>query len=439
MKTIELGLKCSQVQSELFFPDSHFPKYTIAPKGRRAGLTKGAANAFIEYCLSEDFWFLPPGPLFLLWVDAINANIDRYFERYFYPELRKIDSDQWKWKQQEKTLKLGRGTIDFRSAEKPESIEGFGYHLIFMNESGIILEDNYLFDNTIMPMLMDFPGSKLIAAGTPKGKRHKDGIHKFYELYQKGQHDKENYRIFTFTGRQNPFIDRAELEKIAAQMDEATRRQEIDGEFCDTTERKFLYAVSEGKHIIDSYTPNPHLPILCSFDFNKDPMTCVIGQQVDDVTSYIFDEIEMNSGSTPEVCDEIKKKYPEWIFNIQVTGDATGRNRSALTRGNLNHYRIIKEELKLLDRDILVTKANPALKDSRILCNSVLQNAQHFITKNCTGVINDLFSANVDSDGELIKNSQIGLHLFDGWRYLIHAVYPDWISNPRKYSTHRTI
>lgn len=433
MTTIKLELKYSRIQSQLFFPDAHFPKYSIVPKGRRAGYTRGCAQAILEYGLSEDFWFLPRGPILILWVDSINSNIDRYFERLFYPELRKIDSDQWKWKQQEKVLKIGRATIDFRSAERPESIEGFAYNLIILNESGIILDDNYLYENTITPMLMDFPDSKIIIGGTPKGKRNKNGVHKFYELYQKAQHDKENYRIITFTGRMNPFIDRAELEKMAAQMDEASRRQEIDGEFCDIGEARFLYALSEEKHIVQSYTPNPHLPILTSFDFNKQPMTCVIGQQVDLKTSYVFDEIEMNSGSTPEVCEEIKKKYPMWLYNTDITGDATGRNRSALTRGNLNHYRIIKEELELSDRNILVGKTNPALKDSRVLCNSVLQKANHVITKNCTRTINDLFSANVDADGMLVKNAQIGLHLFDGWRYLIHAIYPDWIRNPRKY------
>lgn len=430
--TIELDLKYSLVQSEMFFPDAHFPKYTIAPKGRRGGLTNGACNAFIEYGLSEDFWFLPAGPLFILWGDTIASNIDKYYDRYFLPTLRKLDPDSWHWKQQERVLKVGRATIDFRSADRPENWEGFGYHLIFLNEAGIILEDDYLYSNTVLPMLMDFPDSKIIAAGTPKGKRHRNGLHKFYELFQTAQHDKENYRILTFTGRNNPFIDRAELEKIAAQLDEATRRQEIDGEFCDTSERKFLYAFSEA-HIVESYQPNPHLPLLVSFDFNKDPMTAVIGQSVNSITSYVFDEIEMNSGSTPEVCEAIRRRYSKWLYNLDITGDATGRNRSALTRGNLNHYRVIKSELQLTERNLLVGKTNPALSDSRILCNSVLQNAKHFITKNCTRTINDLFSANVDTDGDLIKNNQIGLHLFDGWRYFIHAVYPDWIKNPNKY------
>lgn len=431
--TIDLELQYSEAQVSLFFPEESFPKYTIAPKGRRGGLTKGAANAFIEYGLAEDFWFLPKGEIFALWGDTISANIDKYYERYFYPELKKIDQSLWKWKTQDRVLKIGRLTIDFRSADRPENWEGFGYHLIFLNEAGIILEDDYLFDNAVLPMLVDFPNAKLIAAGVPKGKRTKNGQHKFYKLYLDALQDKINYRILKFTGRNNPFISQRELELIASMMDDETRKQEIDGEFVDVTEKKFLYAFDDKKHVIESYTVNQHLPILVSFDFNKEPMTALISQQVDIWTTYAFDEVEIPSGSTWEVCEAITAKYPQFKDKIKVTGDATGRNRSALVKGNLNHYTIIKQEFNLLDRDILVPKENMAHKDSRILCNSVLQNASLFITKNCVKTINDVHAGNVDETGQLIKTQQIGLHHFDTFRYMIHTFYPDFITHPHLY------
>lgn len=429
--TIDLELQYSEAQIKLFFPEESFPKYTIAPKGRRGGLTKGAANAFIEYGISEDLWFLPTGPLYALWGDTISANIDKYYERYFYPELKQLDPALWKWKSQAHVLQVGRLTVDFRSADRPENWEGFGYHVIFLNEAGIILEDDYLFDNAVLPMLVDYPNAKLIAAGVPKGKRHKNGQHKFYSLYLQALKDKENYRILKFTGRNNPFISKAELEQIASLMDDATRQQEIEGEFVDITEKKFLYAFSEDKHVIESYTPNKYLPLLTSWDFNKDPMTCLIGQQTDQWTVYFFDEIEMLSGSTPEVCEVLAARYPGW--DLDVTGDATGRNRSALTRGNLNHYRIIKEELGVGDRNLLVPDVNLAHKDSRILCNSVLQNAHVFITRNCPKTINDIHTGNVDEQGELIKDHKIGLHHFDTFRYGLHACFKDFIKHPELY------
>lgn len=430
-----INLRYSQKQIELFFPEDHYPKYNVVPKGRRGGLTKGAANAFIEYGLSEDLWFLPPGEIMILWIDVTQANLQKYYERYFYPELMKLDSSLWNYRQQEKILKVGRATIDFKSAEIPANIEGGGYHIIFVNEAGHVLRDDYLYTNTILPMLIDFPNSKFIAAGTPRGRIGKEGIHKFYEMYLKAQEDKERYRIVKFTGFDNPFISREELEEALGQFDDVNRQQEIYGEFVHVTDKKFLYAFNEDKHVIPDFKPNPHLPIICSFDFNKDPMTCLIGQQVDIHTCYAFDDIEISNGSTPEICEVIKGKYSRWFNNnlIDITGDSTGRNRSALTRGNLNHYRIIKDELCMDDRNLLVRRSNMALKDSRILCNSVLQNAKLFITEQCRRTINDMHAASVDDEGDLIKSQTIGLHHFDTFRYLIGAVYPDFIRHPDLY------
>lgn len=196
---------------------------------------------------------------------------------------------------------------------------------------------------------------------------------------------------------------------------------------------KFMYAFSREKHVIPKYEPNPHLPILVSYDFNKEPMTATVAQQTDQLTVYLFDEIKLEAGSTPEVNEQIKAKYSNWLMQIDVTGDATGRNRTAMVRGNLNHYRIIKEDLDLLDRNLLVPTQNPAHKDSRILCNAVLHNAKFFITANCTQAIEDCTYGAVDETGELLKTAKEGRHILDNVRYTIHAYYKDFVKNPKKY------
>ena len=111
---IELSYTPSQI--DIFFNTSS--KYNIITKGRRFGATKGAANAFIEWAIE--------GITPMLWVDTINSNIDRYLERYFFPELNKLKSADWQWQGQKKILKIFNSFIDFRSADAPESIEGFG-------------------------------------------------------------------------------------------------------------------------------------------------------------------------------------------------------------------------------------------------------------------------------------------------------------------------
>jgi hypothetical protein len=434
-ETIDFDIEFSEAQNELFFPDGPFPKYTIVRKGRRGGLTKGAANAFIEYGLGEDFHFLPTGPLMFLWGDTIAANIDKYVERYFLPELKKLPKYLWRWKQQERLMTIGRATIDFRSADRPENWEGFGYHLIFLNEAGIILEDDYLYNNAVLPMLIDFPNAKIIVAGAPKGKRHKGGEHLFYTLFKKSLTDKVNYRNLHFTGYNNPFIAREEIKLIRDSMDEETEKQEVYGEFIDLSDKKFLYSFKEAKHVIPaaSFKPNTHLPILISYDFNVEPMTAIVSQQINLWQSVIFDELSIKVGSVEEINELIIVKYQHWLNNLDVTGDATGRNREKVKKGNINAYRQIKDDLGITDRNLRVPSSNMALKDSRQLCNSVLTRADFYITDNCVQTIADVTSASVDGSGELVKDKENGLHFFDNYRYTIHCHYTDFISNPEKY------
>src|SRR5690606_24213401 len=178
---------------------------------------------------------------------------------------------------------------------------------------------------------------------------------------------------------------------------------------------------------------NPHLPILISFDFNIEPMTAIVSQKVSMMEGVTFDEIEVDNGSVEEVCEIILAKYPHFAGNIDVTGDATGRNREKVRRGNINAYRVIKEMLGLYDRNILVPTVNMEHKDSRVLCNSVLQHAQWRITQNCKKTITDCIHAQVDEHGDLVKTKNQGRHFFDNVRYTIHAFYPDFIKNPKKY------
>lgn len=200
---------------------------------------------------------------------------------------------------------------------------------------------------------------------------------------------------------------------------------------------KFMYAFENEKHVIDSYEPNPHLPILVSFDFNVLPMTCVIAQEVSE-SLYVFDEMELENGSTEELCELVKAKYHRWMYNMDITGDATGYNREKATRGNLNQYMVIKDVMDLNDRNIRVRTKNAELKDSRVLCNSVLQHAEVYTTKNCEQTIQDVKYAAIKINPmtkklDVIKSEKEGRHFFDNYRYLIHCVFPDFISRPEKY------
>ena len=219
-KPVRLNIQNFPKQQSIF--DSK-ARYKIVVKGRRFGLTRGAANNFIQEALEGKF---QRG----LWVDVVNGNIDRYIERYFIPHLSKLPKELWEWKKQAKMLTINGRYIDFRSADTPESLEGFGYDKAFLNEAGIILRDEYLWDNAIRPMFWDYPNVRVVIGGTPKGKG------KLYDLFQRGKDpEQEKFESFKFTTFDNPFLSRIEIDDDVKSMPERMVRQEIYADFLDDT------------------------------------------------------------------------------------------------------------------------------------------------------------------------------------------------------------
>lgn len=234
----------------------------------------------------------------------------------------------------------------------------------------------------------------------------------------------------------NPVLaqDQSYMHNVTAHLDDLTRARMIDGDWTAfAVENAFLYNFKREKHVIKSYEPNRHLPLLSTWDFNVEPMTAKIGQRVNQMKAGFFKEYELSPGSTEEVCDKIIADFPRYIGNIEITGDASGRGRTAITQGNLNHYRVIRDKFHASDKQLLVPGSNLAHKDSRVLCNSVLQHAEFFMTENCELSIADCFNAQVDEFGEIKKTKDQGRHHFDNTRYGIHAWYADFIKHPDRY------
>lgn len=222
MPKTSLGFRYSDTQSFMLHESEQLGRYRIFPKGRRLGATQGAAHAFVEWMLEGRV---------LLWGDTIHANIDRYYERYFVPVLQRLPSYAWSWNQQKKLLRVGSGYADFRSADNPQNWEGFGYDVVFLNEAGIILHDEYLYYNAVLPMMIDRPNSSLIAAGTPKLMQGKGRL--FAELWRRVERGEPGYVGKRYTTYDNPWLKRADIDTLITEIAPAERAQEIYGEFVE--------------------------------------------------------------------------------------------------------------------------------------------------------------------------------------------------------------
>lgn len=388
-------------------------RFNLVKCGRRFGKTE-LVKLLSSYALNGKLigiWFPTYKDLSEIWVELLNT---------FHDVILRKD-------EQLKQIRLiNGGLIDFWSMEDPDSGRGRKYHRAIIDEAAKAKRFSQAWMGTIRPTLTDYAGDAWFFS-TPKGKNNF-----FYKLEQDVK-DSPDWACFKFTSYDNPHLDKDEIDSAKNQLDTLTFLQEYMAEDVDANDRPFLYSFAEDLHVIKAYIPNPHLPLIVGFDFNKDPVTCLIAQSTDIRSITIFDELKINNGSTPELCEMIKAKYVNWLTNMVITGDASGHNRSPLVKGSKNHYTIIKKKLSVRDFQFRVRKQNISHVNSRVLCNSVLQNANFVITKNCKETVLDCLYASVDEEGKLIKTPEQGRHFFDIVRYLIDASFPDFIDKPNKY------
>lgn len=240
--TVKPDLTCVPALRETVF-NANTPQnlVRILSKGRRLGFTRSAKNFLAEEMLKAH---MQKRQLKVMWVDTINSNIERYMQRYMLPIVRPLPQALWAWQKQEKTFHLGDSYIDYRSAESPENIEGFGYDLLILNEAGIILEDRYLFENAILPTTVDNPECIMIIGGTPKGPNL------FSELHTKARSGVipgwKAWTLSTYFNLKTPpyngFLTPEGIQRLidAYGGNEMLVRQEVFGEFVEGTEAYLL-------------------------------------------------------------------------------------------------------------------------------------------------------------------------------------------------------
>ena len=130
---IEYAPDYHKVQKEIFESPG---KIKVIAKGRRFGLTRGMSKYIVEKLIQGD------GPI--LWVDTIYGNIKRYIEIYILPEIKKVKNfEKWlyEYNKTDARITMLKTFCDFRSADRPENIEGYGYRHIVINEAGIVLKE----------------------------------------------------------------------------------------------------------------------------------------------------------------------------------------------------------------------------------------------------------------------------------------------------------
>lgn len=226
--------------------------------------------------------------------------------------------------------------------------------------------------------------------------------------------------------KDNPSLPESYLEGLE-NLDDITREIFVEGnwEIIDV-ERPFAYSFKKEKSVRFGLEPDPNEPIILSFDFNVDPITCIAGQSFRGKIR-ILREFRLRNSDIFALCEAIRTTYGDRTFI--VTGDASGSNRSAMTRGSLNYYSIIREELNLPKSSFRVPSVNPSIKNSRVLLNSILERYPDFaIDSTCQFLVSDLLSVQADESGDIDKGKDKSkTHLLDCLRYFLWTFHNDFV------------
>lgn len=182
------------------------------------------------------------------------------------------------------------------------------------------------------------------------------------------------------------------------------------------------------------------LPLHLTWDFNVDPMSCILAHKTDKKIFY-FDEVILENSTTQQTIDEVIRRYPKHKSDIIINGDASGDNRS--TQSEYSNYIIIRNALKKhyphtkIKFDI--PARNPAIMDRILAFNQMVYNDNGernlFVSPKCERLLYNIknlmfkigtFVVDVPTYSQLKTNPLLKFleHPYDAASYLAWFYFP---------------
>jgi hypothetical protein len=248
----------------------------------------------------------------------------------------------------------------------------------------------------------------------------------------------ENYRLIVAPTTQNKFLASDFVESLKSAYDEQYYRINVLGEFGDYTSGLVVknFTVDNVKEL----TYQPDMPLHLTWDFNVDPMSCVLAHKTKDKVFY-FDEFILENTTTQRTIDAVIERYPNHKSSIIVNGDASGDNRS--TQSEVSNYVIIKNALKrhYPDNKIVfdLKPFNPPIKNRIASFNAMVCDCNGerkvFVDPRCEKVLYNIHNLKYKVGSDIVdvpsyaqikneNNLKYLEHPFDAISYLTDYYFP---------------
>lgn len=351
----------------------------------------------------------------------VMGSIQNKFNIAYYAPTYKMLNEVWKLvneilniilKNSNSTIKqvelVNGSVIDFWSLKNIDSSRGRKYHRVIVDEAAMIkkLEEAWL--EVIRPTLTDFRGDAYFLS-TPKS------FYNYFHNLFKNAETKSNWASFQMPTSSNPYISKKELEEVSLDIPKKVYLQEYEAEFVNFEGNTFIEFFDKDKNISNNLIYNKNEVLYLSFDFNI-TNTCIVVQNYENKI-MVLKEYHIKGFDLEDVCELVKVDFPNAL--IIVTGDASGNSGSALTKGNVSAYQMIKGFLNLGNAQIKAPKSNPSHLNSKLQCNILFKKYDIKIDSSCNLLIKDIEMVTTDKNGNIDKKDSNLTHLLDSLRYYL--------------------
>ena len=379
--------------------DTH--RFRVVSAGRRFGKTFLAVRELARYARQPEQKVLYVAPTYRMAKGIVWDNLKA-----------KLISLNWvkKINESDLNIQLINGTkINIRGADNFDSLRGLEYNFIVMDEAAMI--DPRAWSEVLRATVSNTQGDVMFIS-TPTGKSNW-----FYDLFMRNQEDSHNWSSFQYTSIEGGNIPLEEIEQARKDLDSRTFRQEFEASF-EQYMGRIAYNFDREHNVIK--IEDPDLKVLhIGIDFNVSPITAAIHIRKDD-TLLQFDEINMHSANTQDMCDEIKNRYPR--SKVFVYPDPSGTQRKTSAGGATDH--------SILSNNGFIVKSprkHNAVKDrinsyNARLCSTDGQ--RHlYISPNCKHTIESLEKFSY-KEGTQIPDKNGYDHMFDAASYCVDYLFP---------------
>ena len=384
-------------------------------KGFSGPIGSGKSQALCQEAIKLSY--LNPGRLGLLGAPTYPMLRDATQATLF--EILDNNSVPYEYNKAENTLQMKdtRSRILFRPVDEFERLRGTNLAWFGLDELTYTQEAAWL---RLEGRLRDPQAGRLcgFAVWTPKG---------YDWVYRKFVADPvDGYESVIAQPFENRFLlDRIPdfYEHLKGSYDESFYKQEVLGSYLNMSGGLVYSAFSRETHLAD-LEPASSLPLLWTLDFNVDPMSSLIVQNVGGQVR-VLGEIVIRRATTSQACEEFLRRFPSHRAGVIVYGDASG-NKDQTT--GVSDYQMIREYFAMHSTASVqyrVPKANPSVRERINLTNSKLRSASGeiglVVDRRCKEMIKDLEQVCFKADSNQIDKDRDRLrtHLSDALGYLL--------------------